>query len=42
MIDFENKPRYDDGKETRVEFEDDDLYEGVPIDSTVILFSHRV
>ncbi|XP_032680376.1 uncharacterized protein LOC116848411 isoform X2 [Odontomachus brunneus] len=34
MIDFENKPRYDDGKETPVELEDDDVYEGVPIDST--------
>lgn len=40
MIDFENKhpSRYNDTKETRMEFEDDGLYEGVSIDSTVIFF----
>lgn len=41
MIDFENKhpPRYDDISETRVKSEDENLYEGVSVDSTVIYFS---
>lgn len=40
MIDFEIKhpSRHDEINETRVTFEDENLYEGVPVDSTVICF----
>lgn len=38
-IDFEHKPlKNDENKKMHVEFENEDLYEGVDIDSTVILF----